>query len=377
MNNLNNGKPAPSGYTVLDPCAAVWSESPYAILPGLTPDSTSPDINVLSHKLLRQSNKAIRDALRDTRLLTSRLGWDLLTLGTTPGVSVEAWRETADLLHTGQRAAVYQIWMDRLRQDADSRSGAVHVCAVSSAADLAWESEHDGDLSPDAWPRFIAFWAALLSQRQWLRQFALNRCAAWARTPAPNDKDQSEWLAVTVARAEELLRGSLEELPQQRGSVWGLWTREQAAIEAGLRAGGRQNRPNWTPGLGPLGLELLGEAAAAQSWLLQQSRPYRGGLPLAALRAGEATLDAAAGDRAGEAATALQCLHSSLGSGAAYIWHGQGHLAWSNLQAQRDTPEVETVEDAWFGQPPGAGRRRLRRSMNCESKRCCCGCKSN
>ena len=67
------------------PSLTAIAESPYNVLPDVTPDDTVSHVIGAMQRLQRKKLEAEQDqALRALRDLGTRLSWDLLALGTTP-----------------------------------------------------------------------------------------------------------------------------------------------------------------------------------------------------------------------------------------------------------------------------------------------------
>ncbi len=345
-----NAAPASARRLVADPRAAALKENPYNLLVEVGPDTPTSQLHVAQQRLQKQGLKPEqRAAFRQLRDLTRRLLWDLRTLGTTPSIAAEEWQEMDRLLDEGEREAVFCAWIPRMK-DPQTGDAALHICAVLSAGDLAGSAGgEDGQLAVE---RFVAFWAALLWRRAWLVEFFEHRCRAWKYRP-PNRGDRAElrdrlekW---AVALLKERARGI-------GGDAMSRWRRERAAIEAVALASSPATVAPWPRGFGPLGLELLGEAPKARSWLLKSSRSYQGGLAMSALRNRRAKLDAADPRGSAGAASALQWLFSDLGAVAGHLWRGEGWAAWRSYRrvGGGDRP------DPWFGEGEGGHLRQQR-----------------
>ena len=338
---------------VADPRAAALKDNPYNLLTEVDPDTPTSQLHVAQRRLQSRGQRPEqRAAFRQLRDLTRRLLWDLRTLGTTPSIAVEEWRNMNRLLHSEEREAVFRAWIPRMK---DPRTGdaALHVCAVLSAGDLA--ALPDGANGRLAVERFVAFWAALLWRRAWLVEFFESRCRMW-KYRLPNQGDRAElrdrlekW---AVALLKEGARGHAEDGMRR-------WRREQAAIESVALALSPGAVAPWPRGFGPLGLELLGAAPKARSWLLSSSRRYRGGLAMSALRNRRARLDGADPRGSAGAASALQWLFSDLGEVAAHLWRGEGWAAW---RCHRRIGGADRP-DPWFGEGEG-GRLRQQRARD-------------
>ncbi|MBC8355105.1 MAG: hypothetical protein H8E66_24275 [Planctomycetes bacterium] len=140
-----------------------------------------------------------------------------------------------------------------------------------------------------------------------------------------------------------------------------------ATIEAVQKACWNHSKSEWTKGFGPLGLSQLGEAEQAREALLKISRGYKGGLPITAVKSGAARLVDSDLERAGEAATALQLLFSSLGEAGSEVWSGYGRTASLKLDELHSTIQA-MVEDPWFGSGEGGKIRRERAYLELKSE---------
>ncbi len=151
---------------------------------------------------------------------------------------------------------------------------------------------------------------------------------------------------------------------EPRRSDWSSsWTRERTCIDALEKAFGPKPGPLWAQGFGPLGLEILGRQAEAQAWVRQKARSYRGGIPLSALKEGEARVDPRQETLTAEAATALALLFSGLGDAASEVWNGRGRAALAWLASpQGDPQDPSQAIDPWFGRGQG-GSVRFQRAL--------------
>ena len=337
--------------STLDPFASALVLSPYVVIEPLTPDMPFNEMHRLMLRLQKQGLTAKqRAAFRQLRDLTGRLIWDLETLGTTPSVSREQWTALAELLHAGKRAEARRRWLSEI-EDFDRASAAFHVCAVLSGNEIAQHARAGEPAGDDVLRCYVAFWAALLKRRRWLREFAFCRCRAWGRA-APDQGDLTQFLyrAENVI-IDRLLAGAGD--CKARRTEWNdLWVRERTVIDAVDKAFGSQQRPRWAQGLGPTGLQLLNREEEARTWLLKEARAYRGGVPLCALKSADARVDPRQPSLTAEAATALTLLFSTLGKAASEVWNGRGPVALTLLsspQARADGRGGE-VADRWFGQ---------------------------
>lgn len=350
---------------VLSRFAALVPDSPYAILPDLNPSSSRRQVQ--QHKLLVQKRMRAEQgrmtpqqdqAFRTLFKPPHRAIWDLLCLGTTPGVGQDAWRELAKTLHTDSSAEadVLRQWTRRLRSRPLELS-ALHVCALIALRRAISEVQSAGAAGDKALQQFIAFWSSLLLRHDWLHAFLDHRYRTWAWTGSIEESTQF------VERTEKQLPGILERLtgedPLRRAATRALWEREITSIEAMRKAGVDDAWTAWTDGFGPLGLEVLDEHRGVRQWLLKASRRYLGGTPIASLSIGHVRLTDHDSHSVSEAATAIHWLCSELGHAAADIWSGMGRSACHRLDAWRgDAPDAAIT--SWFGDGDAATLRRER-----------------
>lgn len=352
---------------ILDPYGASFPRSPYVLVPQLTPSMPFSAVHDLMKQLQRsrqlgRENKAAFRAIRD---VVARVVWDLLTLGTTPGISAGAWQDLSAELQLGHRDGVYRNWIPRTRDLMDGAS-ALHVCAALSANDVAHDVEFDGKASEGSLSRFVAFWAALLLNKDWLRSFAIDRCKVWERNQ-PDAGDQAQLVDHIEKSVAELLQTGAGDDHHRRVRWFSHWDRETATIEAVQQACRNYSESEWTKGFGPLGISQLDEAKKTREVLLKMARAYKGGLAINAVKTGAAGLMDANLERAGEAAVTLQLLFSGLGEVAANVWNGDGRTAAVMLEDLR-TANEDLAVDPWFGSTSGSRIRRERAYLDLKSE---------
>src|SRR5205823_6171924 len=154
-----------------DPYARALTQNPYNVLPGLGPDDDMTRVLRLMQVLQRRKLQPEQDAaLRTVRALSARLAWDLLTLGTTPGVTPGQWQATRALLRD-RRAAAHQLWGGD-QAGPPGEPPALHVRAVLCANEVCWQARTAGGAEDSSLRAFVARWAALLARREWLALFA-------------------------------------------------------------------------------------------------------------------------------------------------------------------------------------------------------------
>jgi hypothetical protein len=288
-------------------------------------------------------------AFRTLRNLPFRLSWDLQTLGSTPGLGAAEWDEIRACLQAGNRNGV-------LAESEDYRDqvAVLHVRAVLSLNEVAWQSAHLGRADDEALSRYIAWWASLMSRKDWLRNFAVLRCRTWG-AGIPESTDQVQFLD----RAEKSVGALLQAgagAEDERLNMWlAAMDQERATIDAiGKACGGRREPPAWPSGYGPLGLQILGKEADARAWISSHALTAAGdSLPLSALKANQIGFYQLDPDRVAIASRAIQYLFSELGPVASTIWHGQPRkalerLGAANLESRKPGP--------WFC-IAGRGRR--------------------
>lgn len=326
-----------------DPLAIGFVRNPYNTLPSVCPDDGPQLIVKAMLSLQRRKLSPEEDlAFRTLRNLATRLSWDLQTLGTTPSIQPEAWSALRVALRNGQRCEAEQHWL------ADEQNPAnLHVRAVLSLNEVAWQLSTRGSASDDALRGYVAWWSALLFHKEWLHNFALSRCGTWTLAP-PDAGDQAQFLDRTEKSVLALLSAAAGG-NEKRAHVWShAMDQERAAIEAITRAcGSNQNPAMWPGGYGPLGLRLLGKESVAQEWISENARAATGeALPLTALKANLAGFYQLDPDRVATAARAVQFLLSELGVASAMIWSAQPQKA---LELLRNEELSTSPVSAWFG----------------------------
>jgi hypothetical protein len=332
-----------------DPYAAGIAENPYNIVPVVSADDGPPALVRATLAMQRQRLSRDQDqAFRTLRNLGARLGWDLLTLGTTPSVTPEEWAALRSQLDSGQRREAAHRWLEQEAQD-----GSLHVRAVLALNEAAWQAGDGGAADDDALGAFVAWWAALLFRKEWLRTFARWRCQVW-KIPPPDSGDEVQFFD----RAANSITAILVEAAGPDTSRVAKWARamerERAAIEAVHRAcGARAKPPAWTGGYGPVGLKLLQQEDAALGWIVEHARSTGELLPLSALKSNQAGFFQLSPDKVDTAARAIQMLFSELGEAASLIWQGQATKALAVLAEEKP---ASGPASPWFGRG-GNGRR--------------------
>jgi hypothetical protein len=353
MSEMTNTKPA-GRYSH----AGVLRDSPYTILPDIDPDANMRAVLLLLQKLQKRKLKPEEDrALRALRDLPTRLSWDLLTLGTTPDVPLSRWKETEQLLSAEKSDDALHLWSESHPDPAS-----LHVRAVLACNRAMQQYMAAGSADEQALCQFVAWWVALLWRRPWFEAFSRSRCVVWGEN-APDIGDQAQFLD----KAEKAVAGIFRKLAgtdEQRWERWsGLWNREQAALEVFAKASGRNSGPPaWPSGYGPLGLELLGAAPAAQEWIARMAAGPSWPLPITAVRSGDAGFFKLNPEQVTTAAEAVRWLFSSLGVPAAEVWRERGRSALSLLKQHSGDASNGggfSERDLYFGTKTADQRRRL------------------
>jgi hypothetical protein len=324
-----------------DPYAAAFDQSPYHTLPELHPDDGVRAILRVQQGVQRSGLDERQDtAFRALRDVVTRASWDLVSLGTTPGIARDLWVTARGRLAQGDRVGARELFAGA--RPSVTSPEATHARAVLVTNELMHVRGRAEAPTERALSHFVGCWASLLARSEWLVAFARSRCATWSRTSPHVSLDAADELRFPE-RVEQLVLSLLEHALGDDADLhrrWRLeWERERAAIEVFARAAGRRSLLLDVPrSHGPRSLEEMGclEGFAAGVRRVASSRAAR--LPLSAVYDGAVFDDTSA--RALEAAAALRLLYGPLGLAAASAWKGLGAQAMELVQrpfARRDT----------------------------------------
>jgi hypothetical protein len=337
-----------------DPYAACLKANPYNDLPDVNPDDGMAKIREVQFALQRRGITAREDAaLRALRDLRNRLTWDLLTLGTTPGVPASHWETTRARLLEQKRSEAAQAWQREFTESEESADG-LHVRGILAANEVARWTVTGGRAPDAALAAFVGRWAALLQHSDWLLSFVEARCACWKGSGGGYaELDVADQIQVSTRVEATLVRilqdGAADDTSAERWRA--LWQRERSAIEAVARACGRASPP---PGLsrvlGPLGLQEVQRTQRAQDWVARAASREHSVLALAELQSGRARFGAEDTKQQATAASGVQKLFSGLGLVSSCVWRGEGRRAVAELHQWKHVATGSVPADPWFGQ---------------------------